>query len=189
MHAQKCPWLLRADRRGSARRGGPGSANGCRSWWCARHCGRAIPGWCVCLPLAPAGGWPYLAIGQRGGATTSVGRCGSSPALPSQTPPRPGEPLFERLSHRGGGAPVAHGLPQSRRFTLARTTPLRSPLGSTSPSRLLPPMLQTDQGRGLALLKVAVHGISDLPLQLLQTVCLRVNGGADGAGQACGNPP
>jgi hypothetical protein len=50
-------------------------------------------------------------------------------------------------------------------------------------------MLQPDQGRGLALLKVAVHGISDLPLQLLQTVCLRVNGGADGAGQACGNPP
>jgi hypothetical protein len=129
MHAQRCPWLLRADRRGSSRRGGPGSANGCRSWWCARHCGRAIPGWCVCLPLAPAGGWPYLAIGQRGGATTSVGRCGSSPALPSQRPPRPGEPLFERSSHRGGGAPVAHGLPQSRRFTLARTTPLRSPPG------------------------------------------------------------
>ena len=115
MHAQRCPWLLRADRRGSVCLGGPGSAHGCRSWWCARHCGQAIPGWCVCLPLAPAGGWPYLAIGQRGGATTSVGRCGSSPALPSQRPPRPGEPLFERSSHRGGGAPVAHGLPQSRR--------------------------------------------------------------------------
>jgi|LakMenE01Jun11ns_1017448.scaffolds.fasta_scaffold9730888_4 hypothetical protein len=43
-------------------------------------------------------------------------------------------------------------------------------------------MLQPDQGWGLTLLKVAVHGISDLPLQLLQTVCLRVNGGADGAG-------
>jgi hypothetical protein len=155
MHAQRCPWLLRADRRGSARRGGPGSAHGCRSWWCARHCGRAIPGWCVCLPLAPAGGWPYLAIGQRGGATTSVGRCGSSPALPSQRPPRPGEPLFERSSHLGGGAPVAHGLPQPRRqiagmqaaarchhyghpprFTLARTTPLRSP--GIHPTRTAP---------------------------------------------------
>jgi len=66
-------------------------------------------------------------------------------------------------------------------LTLARTTPLRSP-GSTPPPRLLPPMLHPDQGRGLALLKVAVHGISDLPLQLLQAVCLRVNGGADGAG-------
>ena len=127
MHAQRCPWLLRADRRGSARRGGPGSARGCKSLWCVRHCGRAITGWCVCLPLAPVGGWPYLAIGQRGGATTSVRRCGSSPALPSQRPPRPGEPLFERSSHRGGGAPVAHGLPQSRRFTLALTTPLSAP--------------------------------------------------------------
>jgi hypothetical protein len=115
MHAQRCPWLLRADRRGSVCRGGPGSAHGCRTWWCARHCGLAIPRWCVCLPHALAGGWPYLAIGQRGGATTSVGSCGSSPALPSQRPPRPGEPLFERSSHRGGGAPVAHGLPQSRR--------------------------------------------------------------------------
>jgi len=43
-------------------------------------------------------------------------------------------------------------------------------------------MLQTDQGRGRTLLKVAVHGISDLPLQLLQAAWLRVNGGADGAG-------
>ena len=43
-------------------------------------------------------------------------------------------------------------------------------------------MLQPDQGWGLTLLKVAVHGISDLPVQLLQAVCLRVNGGADGAG-------
>lgn len=115
MHAQRCPWLLRADRRGSVCRGGLGSAHGYKSLWCARHCGRAIPGWCVCLPLAPVGGWPYLAIGQRGGATTSFGRCGSSPALPSQRPPRPGDPLFEPSSNRGGGAPVAHGLPQSRR--------------------------------------------------------------------------
>ncbi len=116
MHVQRCPWLLRADRRGSVCRGGPGSTHGCRSWWCERHCGLAIPGLCVCLPLAPAGGWQ-----------TSVGRCGSSPALTSQRPPRPGEPLFVISIHRGGGAPVAHGLPQSRRFTLARTTPLRSP--------------------------------------------------------------
>jgi hypothetical protein len=29
-------------------------------------------------------------------------------------------------------------------------------------------MLQPDQGWGLTLLKVAVHGLSDLPLQLLQ---------------------
>ena len=43
-------------------------------------------------------------------------------------------------------------------------------------------MLHPDQGRGRTLLKVAVHGISDLPLQLLQAVCLRVNGAADGAG-------
>jgi hypothetical protein len=43
-------------------------------------------------------------------------------------------------------------------------------------------MLQPDQGWGRILLKVAVHGISDLPLQLLQAVCLRVNGGVDGAG-------
>lgn len=80
----------------------------------------------------------------------------------------------------------------TRRFTLARTTPLRyggSPLtqGSppqsfTPPSRLLPPMMQPDQGRGLALLKVTVHGIPDLAVQRLQAVCLRVNGGADGAG-------
>jgi hypothetical protein len=43
-------------------------------------------------------------------------------------------------------------------------------------------MLQPDQGRGLTIQKVAVDGISDLPLQLLQAVCLRVNGAADGAG-------
>ena len=73
----------------------------------------------------------------------------------------------------------------TRRFTLARTTPLRSP-GSTPRSRPLPPMLQPDQGRGRALLKVALHGISDLPLQQLQAVCLRVNGGADGAGPVGG---
>jgi len=69
----------------------------------------------------------------------------------------------------------------TRRFMLARTTPLRSP-GSTPPSRHLPPTLQPDQGRDRALLKVAVHGISDLPLQLLQAVYFRVNGGSDGAG-------
>ena len=76
----------------------------------------------------------------------------------------------------------------TRRFTLARTTPLRYP-GSTPSTCLLPPMLQLDQGWGLALLKVAVHGIPDLPVQLLQAVCLRVNGGADGADKACENPP
>jgi hypothetical protein len=43
-------------------------------------------------------------------------------------------------------------------------------------------MLQPDQGRGRTLLKVAVHGLSDLPVQLLQAVWLRVNGAADGAG-------
>jgi hypothetical protein len=43
---------------------------------------------------------------------------------------------------------------------------------------------------GFALLKVAVHGIPVLPVQPLQTVCLRVNKkDADGAGNACGNPP
>ncbi len=71
-----------------------------------------------------------------------------------------------------------HGHP---RFTLARTAPLRSP-GSTPSTWLLPPMLQPDQGRGLALLKVTGHGIPDLAVQRLQAVCLRVNGGAEGAG-------
>ena len=47
-------------------------------------------------------------------------------------------------------------------------------------------MLQPDHGRDLTLLKVAVHGISDLPLQLLQAVWLRVNGGAGGAGPVGG---
>jgi hypothetical protein len=75
------------------------------------------------------------------------------------------------------------------RFTLARTTPLRSP-GSTPPSRHLPPTLQPDQAWSLARLKVAVHGIPVLPVQPLQTVCLRVNKkDADGAGNACGKPP
>ena len=161
----KVPLAAQSRSVGSVCRVGPGSAHGCKSLWCERHCGRAIPGWCVCLPLAPAGGWRT-----------------------NQRPPRPGEPLFERLSHRGGGAPVAHGLPQSRRFTLARTTPLRSP-GSTPSTCLLLPKMQLDQRRGLAFLKVAVHGIPDLAVQLLQAVWLRVNGAADGAGQACGNPP
>ena len=76
----------------------------------------------------------------------------------------------------------------SSSLTLARTTPLRSP-GSTPSTWLLPPMLQPDQGRGLALLKVTVHGIPNLAVQRLQAVSLRVNGGADGAGYACGNPP
>ena len=49
--------------------------------------------------------------------------------------------------------------------------------------------MQLDQGRGLAFLKVAVHGIPDLAVQLLQAVCLRVNRGADGTGYACGSPP
>ena len=43
-------------------------------------------------------------------------------------------------------------------------------------------MLQPGQGRDLALLKVAVHGIPDLAVQLLQAVSLCVNGGADSAG-------
>jgi hypothetical protein len=43
-------------------------------------------------------------------------------------------------------------------------------------------MMRPDQGWGLALLKVAVHGIPVLAVQLLQAVCLRVNGGADSAG-------
>jgi len=42
--------------------------------------------------------------------------------------------------------------------------------------------MQPDQGRGFSLLKVAVHGIPDLPVQLLQAVCLRVDGGSHGAG-------
>jgi hypothetical protein len=50
-------------------------------------------------------------------------------------------------------------------------------------------MLQSDQGRGLTLLKVAVHGIPALLVQPLQAVCLRVNKDADGAGNAYGNPP
>ena len=76
----------------------------------------------------------------------------------------------------------------TRRFTLARTTALRSP-GSTPPSRFRPPMLQPDQGLGLVHLKVAVHGISAFLVQTLQAVCLRVNKDADGAGNAYGNPP
>jgi hypothetical protein len=47
----------------------------------------------------------------------------------------------------------------------------------------MPPKLQPDQGRGRA-------GIPALLVQPLQTVCLRVNKkDADGAGNACGNPP
>lgn len=41
--------------------------------------------------------------------------------------------------------------------------------------------MQPDQGRCLSLLKVAVHGIPDLPVQLLQVVGLRVDGRAHGA--------
>jgi hypothetical protein len=63
----------------------------------------------------------------------------------------------------------------TRRFTLARTTPLRSP-GSTSSTRLLSPTMQPDQGRGLALLKLTVHSIPDLALQPLQAACLGVEG-------------
>jgi hypothetical protein len=36
-------------------------------------------------------------------------------------------------------------------------------------------MLQPDQGRGLTILKVAVHGIPALLVPLLQAVCLRLN--------------
>ena len=42
--------------------------------------------------------------------------------------------------------------------------------------------MQPDQGRGFSLLKVAVHGIPDLPVQLLKVVCLRVDGRSHGAG-------
>ena len=42
--------------------------------------------------------------------------------------------------------------------------------------------MQPDQGWGFSLLKVAVHGIPDLLAQLLQVVCLRMNGGAHGTG-------
>jgi hypothetical protein len=68
------------------------------------------------------GGAPYAE-----GWQTSVGSCGSSPALPSQRPPRPGEPLFERSSHRGGGDPVAHGLPQPRRQIAGMQAAARCP--------------------------------------------------------------
>jgi len=53
----------------------------------------------------------------------------------------------------------------------------------------MPPNLQPDQGWSLTILKVAVHGIPALPLQLLQSLCLRMNGAADGVGNAYGNPP
>ena len=43
-------------------------------------------------------------------------------------------------------------------------------------------MVEPDQRRGFSLLKVAVHGIPDLPVQLLQAVGLRVDGRAHGAG-------
>ena len=43
-------------------------------------------------------------------------------------------------------------------------------------------MVQPDQGRGLSIHKVAVNGIPDLPVQLLQVVGLRVDGRAHGAG-------
>ena len=42
--------------------------------------------------------------------------------------------------------------------------------------------MQPDQWRGLSLLKVAMHGIPDLPVQLLQVVGLRVDGRAHSAG-------
>ena len=42
--------------------------------------------------------------------------------------------------------------------------------------------MQPDQGRSLSLLKVTMHGIPDLPVQLLQVVGLRVDGRAHGAG-------
>jgi len=43
-------------------------------------------------------------------------------------------------------------------------------------------VVQADQGRGSSLIKVAMHGIPDLPVQLLQAVCLRVDGRSHGAG-------
>ncbi len=70
----------------------------------------------------------------------------------------------------------------------ARTTPLRSPRFHptiTSPAT----HAAADQGMGLSLLKVAVHGIPVLPVQPLQAACLRVSKDADGTGKACGNPP
>jgi hypothetical protein len=42
--------------------------------------------------------------------------------------------------------------------------------------------MQPNQGRGCSLIKVAVHGIPDLPVQLLQAVRLRVDGRCHGAG-------
>ena len=39
-----------------------------------------------------------------------------------------------------------------------------------------------NQGRGFSLLKVAVHGIPELLVQILQAVCLRVDGRSHGAG-------
>jgi hypothetical protein len=42
--------------------------------------------------------------------------------------------------------------------------------------------MQPDQGRGLSLLKVAMHGIPDLTVQLLKVVGLRVDGRSHGAG-------
>ena len=42
--------------------------------------------------------------------------------------------------------------------------------------------MQPDRGRGFSLLNVAVHGIPDLPVQLLQAVGLRVDGRCHGAG-------
>lgn len=61
--------------------------------------------------------------------------------------------------------------------------------GSSQGQQFLPPILRPNQGQGLALLKVAVHSIPGLAVQFLQAGCLRVNGGADGAAEAYGNPP
>jgi hypothetical protein len=140
--------------------------------------------WPQGLPLWPATPEPrFMLKGAPGcseqicgapyaeGWQTSVGSCGSSPALPSQSTLRPGEPLFERSSHRGGGAPVAQVLQMAaqrkaadRRWLVCRRAvpapsgppPASSPRAPAAsrwpapPSRLQPPMLQPHQGLGLA---------------------------------------
>ena len=57
--------LVRAGRRGCARRGGPAGGRGCRSWWCGARGGRAAPGRCGCRSRLPGGG-----------SRRSGGRCG-----------------------------------------------------------------------------------------------------------------
>jgi hypothetical protein len=69
----------------------------------------------------------------------------------------------------------------TRRFTLARTTPLKSQGFYTGPAI---PATQAAAGSGARPSSPlrAVHGIPYQPVQLLKAVCLRVNKVADGAG-------